>query len=140
MWPKKHRVSDLASEESEFHEVGEEVSQDLVVGSTQTREELSVVEEVGSQSLGEREHALPAGNVIEKLLVKPVAPEKEPLGVAGGAEVPALAANGNEELGVALIAAHSSPIPRRYFAARKQVPSRSFSLKQMPSPLTCLQT
>ncbi len=55
------------------------------------------MEEVRAQPLGQREDVLPVRNIVEDLLLDPLAPDEQPLGVAGRAQVAALAAEGDEE-------------------------------------------
>jgi hypothetical protein len=111
--PIEERAEGLNRRDRPRHEValsegdGQEVSQDLVSGSAQAREQSPVVEEVRSKSLRESEHVLTVGNVVEELLTKPVAPKEEPLCVAGRTEVSTLAAEGDEKLRATVFADHA---------------------------------
>jgi hypothetical protein len=94
---------DIGLAEGRAHEVAERAVGDAGEDS----QELAVVEEVGTQALGHGEDVLAVGDGIEDLVLEPIGPDLESFGVAGGAEDAGLAAEGDEELGVTLVAAHA---------------------------------
>ena len=82
----------------------QEVAQRAVRDTAQESEEPAVVEEEGPQSLGDGEDELAVWDGVEEFVLEPVGPDLEALGVTAGAEVARLAAEGNEELGLAALA------------------------------------
>ena len=67
----------------------------------------AVVEEVGSEPLGDGQHHLPVGHIGEDRLLEPQTPQRQPFGMATGAEVTALAREGQQQLVLAGAAAHA---------------------------------
>ena len=64
----------------------QEVAQRAVGDAAEDAEERAVVEEEGAQALGDGEDELAVGDGVEELVLEPVGPDGEPLGVAGRAE------------------------------------------------------
>ena len=62
------------------------------------------MEEEGAQALGDGEDELAVGDGVEELVLEPVGPDFEALGVATGAEDAGLAAEGDEEFSVTALA------------------------------------
>ena len=84
-----------------------EVAQGAVGDAGQEAEERAVIEKEGPQALGDGEHELPVGDGVEELVLEPVGPDLEALGVAARAEEARLAAEGDQELGATLVATHA---------------------------------
>lgn len=85
-----------------------EVAEGTVGDAAQLSEESAVVQEEGPQALGDGEHEHPVRDSVEELVVEPVGPDLESLGVACGTENPRLATEGHQELGPTAIAADAS--------------------------------
>ena len=104
---------DDAGDEVRLAEAGaQKVAQRAVGDAAEDAEELAVVEEEGPQAFGDGEDELAVGDGVEEHVLEPVGPDFEPLGVAGGAEDAGLAAEGDEELGVAALAAQACEAAR----------------------------
>jgi len=105
-----------------------------------------VICEVGAQPLRDGQHHLPVRHRREQVLGKPQAPLRQTARVAGGAELPPLAAERHQELGPARAAAHTrEPVlqppaveepPRRTPCRRTQRAMRGLEAR-IVHPLQC---
>ena len=97
-------------------------------------EQAAAIETVRAQPLGDREHHLPVRHQREQRGVQPLRPAREALGVATGAELPALAREGEEVLVRAGVAADAGEAVLQH-AAREELVS---DLRDHGAPRTVL--